>query len=191
MKPKVAFFDFAGCEGCQLQVVNLEESILDLIDIVEVVSFREAMKEHSDDYDIAFIEGSIARPMDEERLRGIRSKAKILVALGACACMGGVNALRNQFPVNDLKKMVYGGADPKHIENNPYFDIFPVKAVDEVVKVDYYIPVVRSTEMSSRGSLQRSSLVRNRYCPTTQCASNARRGGISACSKRGSSVWVP
>ena len=140
MKPKVAFFDFAGCEGCQLQVVNLEESILDLIDIVEVVSFREAMKEHSDDYDIAFIEGSIARPMDEERLRGIRSKAKILVALGACACMGGVNALRNQFPVNDLKKMVYGGADPKHIENNPYFDIFPVKAVDEVVKVDYYIP---------------------------------------------------
>ena len=46
MKPKVAFFDFASCEGCQLQVVNLEEELLGLLEIVEVVSFREAMKEH-------------------------------------------------------------------------------------------------------------------------------------------------
>ena len=68
MKPRVAFFDFASCEGCQLQVVNLEEKVLDLIDIVQVVAFREAMKEHSDEYDIAFVEGSIMRPMDEERL---------------------------------------------------------------------------------------------------------------------------
>jgi hypothetical protein len=41
MKPRVAFFDFASCEGCQLQVINLEESILDLVEIVDVVSFRE------------------------------------------------------------------------------------------------------------------------------------------------------
>jgi len=46
MKPKVAFFDFASCEGCQLQIANLEEEILDLIKIVDVVSFREVMKEH-------------------------------------------------------------------------------------------------------------------------------------------------
>jgi coenzyme F420-reducing hydrogenase gamma subunit len=136
MKPKVAFFDFASCEGCQLQVVNLEESVIDLIGIVDVVSFREAMKEHSDDYDIAIIEGSIARPMDEERLKAIRSRAKILVAFGACACIGGVNALRNQFPIDEVKKRVYGDAD---IKNNPYFDVFPIKSVDEVVKVDYYI----------------------------------------------------
>lgn len=136
MKPKVAFFDFASCEGCQLQVLNLEESIIELIEIVDVVSFREAMKEHSDDYDIAFVEGSIARPMDEERLKKIRSKAKILVALGACACTGGINALRNQYSIEMVKKGVYGDAD---IENNPYFDVFHTKAVDEVVEVDYYV----------------------------------------------------
>jgi len=136
MKPKVAFFDFASCEGCQLQVLNLEESIIELIEIVDVVSFREVMKEHSDDYDIAFVEGSIARPMDEERLKKIRSKAKILVALGACACTGGINALRNQYSIEMVKKGVYGDAD---IENNPYFDVFHTKAVDEVVKVDYYV----------------------------------------------------
>lgn len=137
MKPKVAFFDFASCEGCQLQVVNLEEKILDLIEVVEVVSFREAMKEHSDEYDIAFIEGSIMRPMDEERLKKIRKNAKILVALGACACIGGINRLRNEWPVEEVKKEVYGDAN---IEGNKFFDAFPTKAVDEVVDVDFYIP---------------------------------------------------
>ena len=29
MKPRVAIFDFGCCEGCQLQIVNLEEEILD------------------------------------------------------------------------------------------------------------------------------------------------------------------
>ena len=57
MKPKVAFFDFASCEGDQLQVVNLEEQLLELLGHIELVSFREGMKEHSDNYDIAFIEG--------------------------------------------------------------------------------------------------------------------------------------
>jgi len=137
MKPRVAFFDFASCEGCQLQVVNLEEKILDLIDVVEIVSFREAMKEHSDDYDIAFIEGSIQRPMDEERLKKIRKNAKILVALGACACIGGVNKLRNEWTVDQVKEEVYKDAD---IEGNDLFDVFPTKAVDEVVDVDFYIP---------------------------------------------------
>lgn len=134
MKPKVAFFDFASCEGCQLQVIDLEEPIVDLVGIVDVVSFREAMKEHSDDYDIAFVEGSIARPMDEERLKSIREKAKTLVALGACACIGGINSLRNRFSVEEVKERVYGDAD-----GNKYFYVFPLKAVDEVVKVDYYI----------------------------------------------------
>jgi sulfhydrogenase subunit delta len=50
MKPKIAFFDFASCEGDQLQVVNLEEDLLALLEHVDVVSFREAMKEHSDYY---------------------------------------------------------------------------------------------------------------------------------------------
>lgn len=143
-KPKVAFFDFASCEGCQLQIVNLEESIIDLTRIVDVVSFREAIKEHSDDYDIAVIEGSIARPMDEERLKTIRQNAKILIAMGACACIAGVNALRDKIPAADVKKTVYGalpGPDGRKadIPNNRYFDVFPAKAVDEVVKVDYYV----------------------------------------------------
>jgi len=117
-------------------IANLEEEILDLISIVDVVSFREIMKEHSDKYDIAIIEGSIMRPMDEKRIYKIRSRAKILVALGACAVMGGINKIRNQWSAEEVKREVYGDAD---IKDNDFFDAFQTKAINEIVPVDYYI----------------------------------------------------
>ncbi len=137
-KPKVAFFDFAGCEGDQLQIANLEEKILNLLDLVEIVSFREVMTEHSNDYDIAFVEGSITRPMDEERLKTIRAEAKKLIALGDCACNGGVNKLRNDWSVEDVEEEVYQGSEDV-IKDNEFFNAYPTKAVDEIVDVDYYI----------------------------------------------------
>jgi len=136
MKPRVAFFDFSSCEGCQLQIADLEEEILDLIEIVDIVSFREVMKEHSDVYDIAVIEGSIMRPMDEQRLRKIRNNCKILIALGACATIGGINKIRNQWPTEKVVKEVYKDAD---IKDNEFFNAFQTKAVNEAVPVDYYI----------------------------------------------------
>lgn len=134
-KPKVAIFDFACCEGCQLQIVNLEEEILDLLGGADVVEWREAMSEKSDEYDIAIVEGSIMRLEDEERVKLIRSRAKVLIALGACATIGGVNKLRNNFDDQDeVKKAVYGKAAGK-----PHLRVGATKAVDEVVTVDFYV----------------------------------------------------
>jgi coenzyme F420-reducing hydrogenase gamma subunit len=134
-KPRVAIFDFACCEGCQLQIVNLEEEILDLVALVEPVEWREAMSETSEDYDIAIIEGSITRPEDEERLKKIREKAKVLIALGACATIGGVNKLKNNFPdMEEVKACVYGDAS-----RSPHLNTMPTKGVGEVVKVDYNV----------------------------------------------------
>jgi len=76
------------------------------------------------------------RPMDEERIRKIRKNAKILIALGACATIGGINKIRNQWSSENVLKEVY--KDSK-IKKNKYFDVYPTKAVDEIVKVDYYI----------------------------------------------------
>ena len=133
-KPRVGIFDFACCEGCQLQIVNLEEELPELVSAVDVVEWREAISDQSDEYDIAIIEGSITRASDEERLRTIRKTAKILVALGACATIGGVNKLKNNFEMQDVKKCVYGkDADMPHLDSSP------TKAIDEVVKVDYKI----------------------------------------------------
>jgi len=133
-KPRVAIFDFACCEGCQLQIVNLEEELLDLLGGVEVVEWREAMSEKSHEYDIALVEGSITRPEDEERLDVIRSRAKILIAIGACATTGGINKLKNNFDLNDVRQYVYGKDS-----NKPHLNTGMTKAVDEVVKVDYKV----------------------------------------------------
>ena len=64
---------------------------------MEPVEWREAMTDKAEKYDIAFIEGSITRPQDEEMLKDIREKSKMLVSLGACATIGGVNKLKNNF----------------------------------------------------------------------------------------------
>jgi len=134
-KPKIAIFDFACCEGCQLQFVNLEEELLDLLGVADVVEWREAMSEQSDEYDIAIIEGSITRLEDEERLKLIRSRAKILIALGACATIGGVNKLKNNFDdLDEVKKCVYGKDAKK-----PHLATQPTKSVGEVVDVDFCV----------------------------------------------------
>lgn len=133
-KPRVAIFDFACCEGCQLQIVNLEEELLDLVGAVDVVQWREAISEHDDNYDIAIVEGSITRPQDEHRIIQIRQTAKILVALGACATTGGVNKLKNKFDLAEVKACVYGPD-----ASRPHLETAQTKAVGDVVTVDYCI----------------------------------------------------
>jgi len=135
-KPKVAFFDFACCEGCQLQIANLEEQVVGLAALVDVVEFREVLTGKADAYDIAFIEGSITRKADEARLKDIRERSGLLVAYGQCAVSGGINRLKNNWSsLDDVKKEVY--ADNY---NMPHLDTYPTRAIDEVVKVDLYIP---------------------------------------------------
>lgn len=133
-KPRLAIFDFACCEGCQLQIVDMEEELLELISVVDPVEWREAMSDHSEEYDIAIVEGSITRLEDEERLKEIRAHAKTLIALGACATIGGINKLKNRFDIEDVKHCVYGDAG-----DLPHLDTAPTKALDEVVKVDYKV----------------------------------------------------
>jgi coenzyme F420-reducing hydrogenase gamma subunit len=134
-KPRVAIFDFACCEGCQLQIVNLEEELLNLIEIVEPVTWREAMSEQSDDYDIAIIEGSITRPEDEERLKKIRKKADTVIAIGACATMGGINRIKNNFDLDEIKNYVYGVAS-----DMPHLNTSATRGAPEIVDVDYEVP---------------------------------------------------
>lgn len=132
MKPGVAFFDFTSCEGCQLDALNLTDEVFDLVKLVDIVNFREAISDRSDDYDIAFVEGSISRESEIPRLKEIRERAKILVAFGSCACIGGINCLKNHMPMDEALKIVYGDAAR-------YFDSIPARPIDVVVPVDAYI----------------------------------------------------
>jgi len=135
-KPKVAFFDFACCEGCQLQIANLEEDVIGLTNLVDVVEFREVLTGSAPEYDIAFIEGSITRKADEERIKDIRRRSKLLVAFGQCAVSGGINRLKNNWEnLEEVKTEVYG--DASHM---PHLDTYSTKGIDEVVDVDFHIP---------------------------------------------------
>lgn len=131
-KVRVAFFDFADCEGCQLQLTYLNTALLDILQHIDIVNFREVMHERSDDYDIAVIEGSITRPHDVERIKKIREKAKILVAYGACACIGGVNGISRNYKLDEAVKTVYPNREFE-------LETGQVKPVDQVVKVDAYV----------------------------------------------------
>jgi len=133
-KPRVAIFDFACCEGCQLQIANLDEDLLNLIELVEPVEWREAMSEKAGQIDVAIVEGSITRAEDEQRLKEIRQRAGILMALGSCATHGGVNKLRNRVPLEEAQRIVYGAS-----AGMPHLQSGQVKAVHEVVPVDLKI----------------------------------------------------
>lgn len=132
-KPKVAFFDFACCEGCQLQIANMGELLLDVLSLIDVVEFREVMSEKWDkDFDIAVIEGSITTPHAIERAKKIRERAKVVIAYGACAAIGGLNGMKNNFKLDDIRKEVYG-------KDAKYFETIKTHAVPQVIKVDYIV----------------------------------------------------
>lgn len=133
MKAKLGFFDFTGCEGCQLEVLNFETELVELLNHVDIVNFREAKTEREDNYEIAFVEGSITRESEIPRLKKIRQQAKIVVALGACACLGGVNCLKNFRPMKENLRIVYGDAAK-------YYDTIPARPISSIVPVDYYVP---------------------------------------------------
>ena len=130
-KPKVGFFGFTGCEGCQLQIANKEGTLGDLLGSIEVLNFRLISSDKNDGYDIAFVEGSITTEDEVARLKSIRNQAKILVAMGACASLGGVNNLRERFPLPDTVKEVYGTHS---------IDTGHVRKLSDVVPVDIELP---------------------------------------------------
>jgi coenzyme F420-reducing hydrogenase gamma subunit len=132
-KPKVAFFDFACCEGCQLQVANMGEALLDVLGAIDVVEFRETMSEKWDgELDLAIIEGSITDQHAEERIKKIRARSKALVAYGSCATIGGVNGMKNNFKLDEIRSDVYG-------KDYKWYDSKETRAIHQVVKVDYVV----------------------------------------------------
>jgi coenzyme F420-reducing hydrogenase gamma subunit len=129
-KPKVGIFGFTGCGGCQLEILDLEDQLLDLVGAVDIVNFTEAITEHTDNYEIALVEGSISTHHDIERIEKIGKIAKIIIAIGACACTGGINCLKNLYGIEKAKELVYG-------DKKDWIDTIEVKPIDAYVKVDY------------------------------------------------------
>ncbi len=111
-KPKLAVFKFSSCDGCQLQLLNLEDELLNLVDAIEIAYFLEARRRVlPPPYDVGLVEGSISTPEEAERIQEVRRNCRYLIAIGACATSGGIQALRNWANVDEFKDVVYPRPD--------------------------------------------------------------------------------
>jgi len=115
MRPRIAVHKFSSCDGCQLAFLNLGESLLQLIQHVDIVHFAEAgYVAENLPVDIAFVEGSISTPHELERIAAIRAHSRYLVTIGACATSGGLQALRNMADRDHWVAGIY--AQPRFVE---------------------------------------------------------------------------
>jgi coenzyme F420-reducing hydrogenase gamma subunit len=115
VKPKLAVWKFASCDGCQLSILDCEDELMAVAGAVEIANFAEATKAVvKGPYDISLVEGSITTEHDAERIHKIRRVSKYLITIGACATAGGIQALRNFVDVKDYIRLVY--ASPQYIE---------------------------------------------------------------------------
>lgn len=131
MKPKVAVLKFASCDGCQLQLLNLEDELLTLAQVLDLAHFPEARsRQRSGPFDITFVEGSITTPEDAQRIVRVREDSRYLITIGACAAAGGIQALRNWADVEEYKRAVY--PSPEYISS-----LSKSTPIAEHVRVDF------------------------------------------------------
>jgi F420-non-reducing hydrogenase small subunit len=162
-KPKVAFYWCASCGGCEEAVVDLAEKILEVVSAVDIVFWPVALDFKRKDVEAlpdgailaGFVNGAIRTTEQEEMAHLLRRKSKVLVAFGACAQLGGIPGLANLSSREGVFQTVYhespstlnpGGTLPKTFYREDgrclslpgFFDT--VRALDQVVDVDYYLP---------------------------------------------------
>jgi NAD-reducing hydrogenase small subunit len=144
-KLKVATASLAGCFGCHMSILDIDERILDLVQLVEFDRTPITDVKQIGQCDLGLIEGGVANAENVEVLREFREHCKILVAVGACAINGGIPAMRNQFTVKECLDEAYlngiGVANP-HVPDDPEIPLLlnKVHPIHEVVKVDYFLP---------------------------------------------------
>jgi len=107
-KPVIATASLAGCFGCHMSLLDIDERILDLIELVEFdKSPINDLKKFSRPVDIGLIEGGCANTENVEVLRYFRKNCRILVSVGECAVMGGLPAMRNTIPLRECLEEAY------------------------------------------------------------------------------------
>jgi coenzyme F420-reducing hydrogenase gamma subunit len=148
-KKIIATASLAGCFGCHMSILDIDERILDLIELVEFnKSPVDDIKKFTKPVDIGIIEGGCCNSENVENLRYFRENCKILISLGECAIMGGLPAMRNGIPLDECLREAYldgptvqentEGILPNHEELPMILD--RVVPCHEVVKIDYFLP---------------------------------------------------
>lgn len=148
-KPVLATTSLAGCFGCHMSFLDIDERILDLIELVEFnKSPVDDIKTFTKQCDIGLIEGGCCNSENVEVLKEFRKHCKILVSVGECAIMGGLPALRNGISVKECLEEAYLNGPTVNVNTDrilPNDEELPmildrVYPCHEIVKIDYYLP---------------------------------------------------
>ncbi|MGZ4124451.1 MAG: NADH-quinone oxidoreductase subunit B family protein, partial [Actinomycetota bacterium] len=171
VKPRVAVFKMASCDGCQLQLLDAEDALLELAGVIDIVNFAEASSHiEPGPYDVTLIEGSVSTPELKEQVEEIREQSAVLITIGACATSGGIQALRNLADTGEFVRAVY--PTPSYVKT-----LDASHPVSDFVKVDLELtgcPVDRGQLLGAIASLLAGAVPRVSTSPV--CVECKRRG---------------
>ncbi len=144
-KIRVATTSLAGCFGCHMSFLDIDERMIELSEAVEFNRSPITDIKECTDCDIGLIEGGVCNAENVHVLREFRNNCKILVGVGACALNGGLPAMRNDVPLEECLQEAYLdgiGVENPHVPNDPELPLLlnKVHPIHEVVKVDYFLP---------------------------------------------------
>jgi len=147
-KPRVATTSLAGCFGCHMSLLDIDDRILELVELVEFDrSPIDDIKHIAQRCAIGLVEGGCANEENVAVLREFRANCDVLVSVGDCAIMGGVPALRNNIPLQECLAEAYLKGPTVYnpsgrIPDSPDIPLLlnRVYPCHEVVKIDYHLP---------------------------------------------------
>ena len=147
-KPKVATASLAGCFGCHMSLLDIDDRILKLVELVDFdKSPIDDLKQFTGRCLVGLIEGGCCNEHNVEVLREFRRQCDVLISVGDCAIMGGLPALRNMVPLKECLEEAYLNGPTVHnpqrtIPNDPELPLLldKVYPCHAVVQIDYFLP---------------------------------------------------
>jgi NAD-reducing hydrogenase small subunit len=145
-KPKIASDWLAGCAGCHMSLLDMDERIVKIAELVDIraTPITDLKEPDASGVDVGLLEGGVNNTYNEEVAHRMRSRCGLLVAFGDCAVFGGVPAMRNFFTLEETLRRAY-------VETESTVDGFiptdpelckptEVRALQDVVPVDIFLP---------------------------------------------------
>ena len=171
--PSLAVWKFASCDGCQLTLLDCEDELLLLAEQIQIATFVEASSAIvAGPYDVSLVEGSITTPVDERRIAEIRAQSGVLVAIGACATAGGIQALRNFADVGEFTSVVYARPDYIHT-------LATSNAASAYVTVDYELRGCPIDKRQLLDTLAALLVGRKPKLPAATVCTECKRSGVA------------
>ncbi|MBI9045093.1 MAG: NADP oxidoreductase [Anaerolineaceae bacterium] len=146
-KPKIASDWLAGCAGCHMSLLDIDERIVTIAELVDIraTPITDLKEPDEDGVTVGILEGAVNNSANEEVAKTMRERSQILVALGDCAVFGGVPAMRNLFTLDEALKRAY--VETESTDSEGKIPSSPeictptkVRALHEVVDVDVFVP---------------------------------------------------